>query len=174
MELKQLSEMIHAQNKAVGWWDDVRPVETFACLFHSELSEAMEGDRKGLMDDHLPQYEMFWVEVADFVIRCLDWLGYHNHDNYDFAVWDVWFNRTQFLAYMHRQVSDSVSNTLDPYYRTTNKPANNIAYAVVACFDYASVEKFDLMKVIIEKVEYNKTRADHKRENRQLPEGKKY
>ena len=33
-------------------------------LVHSEISEALEGVRKDLKDDHLPQYDMFAVELA--------------------------------------------------------------------------------------------------------------
>lgn len=29
------------------------------CLIHSEISEAMEGDRKNKMDDHLPSNEAY-------------------------------------------------------------------------------------------------------------------
>ena len=63
MNLIELQNKIHQQNVDMGWWDDPRPFSTFVCLFHSELSEAMEGDRKGLTDDHLPQYPMFWVQM---------------------------------------------------------------------------------------------------------------
>lgn len=35
----------------------------------------MEGDRKGLMDDHLPHRTMFEVELADAVIRIFDLAG---------------------------------------------------------------------------------------------------
>lgn len=45
------------------------------CLIHSEISEAMEGDRKGLMDDHLPHRTMVEVELADAVIRACDLAG---------------------------------------------------------------------------------------------------
>ena len=45
------------------------------CLSHSEISEAMEGHRKGLMDDHLPHRTMFEVELADAVIRMSDLAG---------------------------------------------------------------------------------------------------
>ena len=41
----------------------------------SELAEAMEGDRKDLMDDHLPHRKMLEVELADAVIRILDMSG---------------------------------------------------------------------------------------------------
>jgi len=45
------------------------------CLIHSEVSEAMEGYRKGLMDDHLPHRPMIEVELADAVIRIADLAG---------------------------------------------------------------------------------------------------
>lgn len=45
------------------------------CLIHSEISEAMEGHRKGLMDDHLPDRTMLEVELADAVIRAFDLAG---------------------------------------------------------------------------------------------------
>ena len=41
-------------------------------LMHSELSEALEADRKGLMDDKLPHRDGREVEFADCVIRILD------------------------------------------------------------------------------------------------------
>jgi NTP pyrophosphatase (non-canonical NTP hydrolase) len=45
------------------------------CLMHSEISEAMEGHRKGQMDDHLPHRPMIEVELADAVIRIADLAG---------------------------------------------------------------------------------------------------
>lgn len=45
------------------------------CLVHSEISEAMEGHRKGLMDDKLPHRSMIEVELADAVIRIADLAG---------------------------------------------------------------------------------------------------
>ncbi len=51
--------------------------ETLA-LIHSEISECLEGVRKGLMDDHLPQYNMETVELADAIIRILDYAAGYN------------------------------------------------------------------------------------------------
>lgn len=45
------------------------------CLTHSEISEAMEGHRKGLMDDKLPHRSMIEVELADAIIRACDLAG---------------------------------------------------------------------------------------------------
>ena len=44
-------------------------------LMVSEISEAMEGERKGLMDDHLPHRKAAEVELADLLIRLLDYAG---------------------------------------------------------------------------------------------------
>lgn len=45
------------------------------CLIHSEISEAMEGHRKGQMDDKLPHRTMIEVELADAMIRIADLAG---------------------------------------------------------------------------------------------------
>lgn len=50
------------------------------CLTHSEVSEGMEGHRKGLMDDKLPHRPMLEVELADAMIRIADLAGALNLD----------------------------------------------------------------------------------------------
>ena len=81
------------------------------CLIHSEISEAMEGERKDLMDEKLPHRKCAEVELADAIIRIAHYAGAHGYD---------------------------------------------IAGAVV------------------EKMEFNNTRPDHKLENRAKPGGKKF
>lgn len=54
------------------------PVRIALC--HSELSEALEGDRKNLMDDHLPHRKMAEVELADTIIRIFDLAGAMGYD----------------------------------------------------------------------------------------------
>lgn len=49
-------------------------------MIHSEVSEALEGRRKGLMDDHLPTRPMPEVELADAFIRILDLCGSRGYD----------------------------------------------------------------------------------------------
>jgi NTP pyrophosphatase (non-canonical NTP hydrolase) len=73
--INALAATIYEQNKVAGWYDKPREVGTRLALIHSEISEALEGDRKGLMDDHLPHRSMFEVELADAVIRILDLAG---------------------------------------------------------------------------------------------------
>nr|DAQ46908.1 MAG TPA: NTP-PPase-like protein [Herelleviridae sp.] len=55
--------------RETGWDEKKREMGTKLCLVHSEISEAMEGYRKDLQDDHLPNRKMFEVELADAVIR---------------------------------------------------------------------------------------------------------
>jgi len=175
VNLIELQNKIHAQNKELGWWDEERPFSTFVCLFHSELSEAMEGDRKGLMDDHLPEYEMFWVELADFVIRVLDYSGFVGYEDY-MDLYDVIIAREKdrlfALGAMHGCVTESrneelLGNGNDTYMYF-------LMQGVFVAIKLAEISSVDLHKIILEKVEYNKHRADHKRENRAKDGGKKY
>jgi NTP pyrophosphatase (non-canonical NTP hydrolase) len=57
------------------FWEDEREVGTLIALMHAELSEALEADRKDLMDDKLPEYHGVEAELADVVIRILDFAG---------------------------------------------------------------------------------------------------
>lgn len=65
--LKEWQEILHKTAKDHGWWDeDVdRSVPTLLCLFHSEVSEALEAYRAGDMKN-------FNEELADLAIRLLD------------------------------------------------------------------------------------------------------
>jgi len=72
--------MCYQASLDAGWWDgidcqDIYVVCTKLALVHSEISEALEGARKGINDDHLPARLMLEVELADAVIRIADLAG---------------------------------------------------------------------------------------------------
>lgn len=110
-EVNGLVELCHGLAKDAGWHKNPREIGTMLMLIVSEVAEAMEGDRKNLMDDHLPDRKMLEVELADAVIRICDLAGR---------------------------------------------------------------EELDLGGAIVEKLQYNQQRKDHKIENRDLEGGKKY
>lgn len=85
-----LQSVCHGLAKDSGWWNDLKSGEDLTsgyclpprinvpeklCLIHSEISEGMEGHRKGLMDDKLTHRPMLEVELADAVIRIFDLAG---------------------------------------------------------------------------------------------------
>lgn len=135
--MNDLAFDIHQANVTAGWWDkpavyhELRALVAnndasllpaldkafernegeIIALIHSELSEGLEGLRKGLNDDHLPHRPMTEVELADALIRI---------------------------------------------------------------FDYAGKKGYDLGGALVEKLEYNQHREDHKRENRAKDGGKKF
>ncbi len=90
--LTALAREAHANSRAKGFWsiaDEIKQHPRAAeleimwklsriALMHSEASEALEGIRKGLKDDHLPDRDMEVAELADVLIRILDYAGAYN------------------------------------------------------------------------------------------------
>ena len=85
MNLNELSQIVHAAN--IKWWQDIQtgqPIKRnkgeLLALIHSEISEALEGERKDLMDDKLPHRKMAEVELVDAIIRILDYAAGFGYD----------------------------------------------------------------------------------------------
>ncbi|MGL4490532.1 MAG: hypothetical protein ACRCU5_13930 [Rhizobiaceae bacterium] len=84
MNLNNYANESHADN--MQWWLDAdgnkmkRNKGELLCLVHSEISEAMEGERKDLMDDKLPHRRMAEVELVDALIRIFDYAAAHGYD----------------------------------------------------------------------------------------------
>lgn len=86
---RALQKELHKDSYDKGWWHDTRGNDlrdhpftfpTKAMLIVTEVSEAIEGDRKDIADTHLPQYSMKAVELADVQIRLMDLAEAYNID----------------------------------------------------------------------------------------------
>jgi hypothetical protein len=83
-----------------GWYTDVetgQPIDRnfgeVVALMHSELSEALEADRKGLRDDKLPHRPGQEVELADCVIRIMDTCKARGYDLFGAIIEKNAYNR---------------------------------------------------------------------------------
>lgn len=88
-----LVDECHTASLIAGWWYDLQTnidlrrharegtrfgkalVAETLCLIHSEVGEAMEGHRKGLQDEKLPEFPAITVELADACVRIFDLAG---------------------------------------------------------------------------------------------------
>jgi NTP pyrophosphatase (non-canonical NTP hydrolase) len=121
-------------------------------LIHSELSESLEGMRKGLKDDHLPNRDMFEVELADTLIRILDLAGAAQIDLDRGVLYIINSEICDVPAMVHvgrECVEFNLSNT------------------VLHILSIAGACSMDIESAVKEKLEYNKNRADHKMVNRE-------
>ena len=174
--LNTLAATVYAQNVERGWWDDPnRCVYRTLQLVNTEVAEATEGDRKNLMDDHLPQRKMVEVEMADVLIRLLDLAGHYKW-SYDalaapYHLLPVCHN----LGAMHLAITAAVCN-IGEWCINGGAPSAGWAYsvAVSTVLAVARHEGYDLDGAIAEKLAYNRTRVDHSREARAHFDGKAY
>ena len=91
--MAEWAKEIHENAVAHGWWEEDRTISEICALIHSELSEALEEARAArpmmyVMDEYNGEYiqnpkyfgakkpEGIAVELADAVIRVLDWMAY--------------------------------------------------------------------------------------------------
>lgn len=85
LNLTELSHLVHQAN--IKWWQDPTtglPIQRnkgeLLALIHSEISEALEGERKNQQDDKLPHRKMAEVELVDAIIRIMDYAGAFGYD----------------------------------------------------------------------------------------------
>ena len=97
MTIKEWAEKIHENAVNHGFWENEKSFAEIVALCHSELSEALEEDRAGkpmiYMQDGKPEGKA--VEMADCIIRILDWMGKENIDAGDVIATKHAYNETR-------------------------------------------------------------------------------
>ena len=74
MTLKHLFRLSYNAAKEKGFWDNPRNDGEMIALMHSELSEALEGIRRGNpKSEHIPKFTAEEEEIADLLIRVGDY-----------------------------------------------------------------------------------------------------
>ena len=120
MNIKELQTVCHKAAHDNGWWDTAFLLEeqigmTYVdeiislvlqdavidkkaakyALMHSELSEGLEGVRKPGPSDKIPAYTIEEEELADTIIRILDYAGRYDLRISEAIVAKLEFNKTR-------------------------------------------------------------------------------
>ena len=91
-----LQKDVHENARDKGWWDTDRNDGELLALMHSELSEALEALRAGNPpDDKVPAFSGVTVELADVVIRIMDYAEARGFSVAGAIVAKIEFNKTR-------------------------------------------------------------------------------
>lgn len=198
MKLNELAQICHTANKK--WWQNIDTGEQLTrnkgellMLMVSELSECMEGERKGLMDDNLPHRKMAEVECVDFIIRACGFVAGFGLKFDDFGKNDL---RGQYAVVdgahigkslvRYGEIKNRAEYLMDVVFhlslasRDFKNPAENsygvrnLGAAICMIVWYAEVFGYDLNGAFAEKMAFNATREDHTHEARKIAGGKQF
>lgn len=181
-DLNAEAARVHAANEK--WWRDLatgEPIERdegeLYALMASELSEALEGERKNLDDTHLPQFKMAGVEMVDFSIRVLDYTGRRgitlidhidiSRERFPWVLINPTSNRAGVIWKMHKRLAETFN-------MTRIQQGSSFSFLIADARLYCEMFGYPFDEAYEAKMLYNASRADHSHEARKLADGKKF
>lgn len=167
--LNELAQLCHKAN--IKWWQNIetgelieRNRDELLALAISEVSECLEGERKNLMDDKLPNRRMAEVEMADCYIRLLDFSAGFGFDLQEINI--------------HGPIPQNKGEALFELTAAIVNIAYNdyiwISRAIAFIKAYCVKHGYDLDGAFAEKMSFNATREDHSHEARRIAGGKQF
>ncbi|ESY35399.1 hypothetical protein NKK48_01675 [Mesorhizobium sp. C386A] len=180
----ELATECHANNHK--WWHDLetgapldRDKDELLMLVVSEIAEAMEAERKNLMDDKLPHRPGAEVELVDAVIRLADFSGAYKYDIKPgvYLVDETPANKGAALLQITSSVVDIgalCSDDGDHFPEIKVLIEAQLWATLQLIQQYAEKWNYDLHGAYAEKSAFNKVRKDHTAEHRKSAHGKKW
>lgn len=154
------------------WWHDQngarldRNKGELIALIHSEISECFDGLMSRKVDDKLPQFMNADVELADFVIRTLDYAGAFSLDLNDTTLPPPFKTGTDWLHLVTSHLLEAV--------RKGEPEAPHVSRMIRMAYLMAQFYQFNLDETIAAKRAFNAKRHDHTHEARYAEGGKKF
>ena len=174
--IDQYAHDIHQQNVQVGWWDNPKEcIHQKMQLISTEIAEATEGERKDLMDDHLPHRKMGEVELADALIRTLD-LGAKLKCTHTITSpkRNPLVRKAYSIGKQHLGLTVALADWAMIFHLNDVISSDSYSVLVNSIIKCAELNSYNIFDAMDEKILYNKTRQDHSRAKRKQEGGKTF
>lgn len=172
--LNEVARRVHQAN--IKWWQNIdtgEPIQRnqseLCALVMSELSEALEGERKDLMDDKLTHRKMAEVEMADAYIRLMDYSA-----GFDIPLIRMNPNQPGLIPNNKGEAIFCIMKTVALISDPDRDQTDVISFTLAQITGYCAKHGYDLRMAFIEKMAYNATREDHTHEARKIAGGKQF
>lgn len=158
IDINKLAAEIHEAAVKKGFWDVEDAEAKHIAKIHSELSEAVQADRSGIMyeiehDGAKPEGVI--AELADFVMMVLDWAVYLEVTIPEMSESSVVEKNSLELHNLVCNMHEGIVIVDNDWFPSA--PLHFI-FMVRCCEEYAKLQGFDLWEIIRQKMAYNESR----------------